>query len=199
MDVALGRDDGRMPQEVLTLGDGDGSNLKRLTDNPAEDHVPCYSADGRWIYFVSTRSGARQIYRIPASGGEAVQMTHSGVGVPLASSDGRWVYYTKLDRSVWKIPANGGEEAPVLPPATVPNYFCFALTQVGIYYPGQLDQVSRTVPLRLYRFVDGSTIDISHFDKTLGLQISVSPDGRWFTWEQRDSSIDDLILVENFR
>jgi serine/threonine protein kinase/Tol biopolymer transport system component len=177
----------------------DGSNLKRLTDHRAEDHMPCYSADGRWIYFTSTRSGPRQIYRMPASGGEAEQMTRNGAGVPLASPDGVWVYYSKLDGSLWKIAANGGEETRVFPPATLLEPFGFAVTRVGIYYAGPRDPTSRTIPLRLYRFADAKTIDITHFDKALQEHVSVSPDERWFAWAQVDSSVNDLVLVENFR
>jgi len=177
----------------------DGTNFKRLTDNPAEDHLPCYSVDGRWIYFASTRSGERQLYRIPAAGGDASQVTHHGAMACIASPDGRWIYYSKQSGGLWKIATDGGEELSVLSQEVMlPNAFTFTVTSLGIYYAGPPDEVFR-VPLRLYRFADGKTIDIAHFDKALYLPFSVSPDERWFAWTQLDSSVDDLVLIENFR
>jgi hypothetical protein len=74
-----------------------------------------------------------------------------------------------------------------------------SVTRVGIYYAGRVDPVSRIIPIKLYRFADAKTIDISHFDKQAQLQFSVSPDERWFAWTQIDLSVDDLLLIENFR
>jgi len=44
-----------------------------LTRNPAEDSNPRWSRDGRTIWFLSTRSGSSQVWRIALDGGEAVQ------------------------------------------------------------------------------------------------------------------------------
>ena len=53
----------------------DGSNLRRLTTAPENDTDPRWSADGKYIYFLSSRGGASQVWRIAASGGEAEQVT----------------------------------------------------------------------------------------------------------------------------
>jgi dipeptidyl aminopeptidase/acylaminoacyl peptidase len=53
----------------------DGSGLTRLTSDPASDNNPRWSADGRSLYFLSTRSGSSQVWRLPAAGGDAVQVT----------------------------------------------------------------------------------------------------------------------------
>src|SRR5690606_9711974 len=41
--------------------------LRRLTDHPAIDSEPAWSPDGETIYFMSDRSGAPQIYRLPSN------------------------------------------------------------------------------------------------------------------------------------
>jgi Tol biopolymer transport system component/tRNA A-37 threonylcarbamoyl transferase component Bud32 len=176
----------------------EGGTPKRLTDNPAEDHIPTYSADGRWIYFSSMRSGKRQIYRMPANGGEATQITRNGAYLSMASPDGKWIYYGQAGR-LWRVPPEGGEETPVLevPSLYNPNMFC--VTGLGVYYAGAFDPASRTIPLRLYRFTDGKTVELGRFDKPFGGQPSVSPDGKWLAYSQMDSSVYDLMLVENFR
>jgi Tol biopolymer transport system component len=176
-----------------------GGPPKRLTDHPAEDHVPCYSADGRWIYFASTRSGQRQLYRMPANAGNVVQITRKGAYASMASSDGRWIFYSKPSGAIWKVPADGGEEIPVLDAGSIYNAFTFCVTASGIYFAGAPDPASRTVPLKLYRFADGRTVELGHFDKPLSLHMSISPDEKWLLYTQLDSSVDDLVLVENFR
>ncbi|MET0534803.1 MAG: S9 family peptidase [Steroidobacter sp.] len=52
-----------------------GAQPRRLTTHPDNDSSPEWSADGREIYFLSTRSGSSQVWRLPASGGEANQVT----------------------------------------------------------------------------------------------------------------------------
>ena len=68
--------------------------LSRLTTSPATDQGPRWSPDGRWIYFTSTRTGALNLFRIPADGtGTAERITESAYDQwagPI-SSDGRWM------------------------------------------------------------------------------------------------------------
>lgn len=53
----------------------DGSALTRLTSHPENDTDPEWSRDGAWIYFLSSRSGSSQVWRISPAGGEAEQVT----------------------------------------------------------------------------------------------------------------------------
>jgi Tol biopolymer transport system component len=177
----------------------DGGPPKRLTDNPAEDHVPSYSADGRWIYFASTRSGESQLYRMLSTGGEAVQITHNGGLASVASRDGRWLYYSKADRSVWKMPVDGSKETMLLRAGSLFHYFTFCVTASGVYFASAPDPATRTIPLKLYRLADATIVQLGHFDKPLNLFLSVSPDEKWLLYTQLDSSVDDLIMIENFR
>lgn len=69
----------------------DGHGLRQLTSHPASDFSPSWAPDGQSIYFLSTRSGGAQIWRIPVGGGEAQQVTDLalGVGNYLLSPDGK--------------------------------------------------------------------------------------------------------------
>jgi len=49
---------------------------RRLTQNPANDSSPRWSPDGRSLYFLSTRSGTSQVWRLSFEGGESVQVTN---------------------------------------------------------------------------------------------------------------------------
>lgn len=69
-----------------------GAQPRRLTTHPENDSAPEWSADGREIYFLSTRSGSSQVWRLPANGGEAIQVTALPVEVGtfrLASNSAR--------------------------------------------------------------------------------------------------------------
>src|SRR5262245_19732893 len=111
----------------LYVVSAEGGQPRRLTTDPAEDIVPSWSNDGRWIYFTSNRFaeggsaegkigegrvGRLQIWKMPAEGGEAFQMTKQGGFEPVESPDGRWLYFTQ-DRgssSIWRMPTAGGAE-----------------------------------------------------------------------------------------
>ena len=58
----------------IWLAATDGSGALQLTTDPDSDFNPRW-ADDRTLYFLSTRSGSSQVWRIDLSGGEAVQVT----------------------------------------------------------------------------------------------------------------------------
>ncbi|WP_432215023.1 TolB family protein, partial [Salmonella enterica] len=44
--------------------------------HPANDSSAQWSSDGRFIYFLSTRSGSSQVWRLSLAGGEAEQVSN---------------------------------------------------------------------------------------------------------------------------
>ncbi|HKE94331.1 MAG TPA: S9 family peptidase, partial [Povalibacter sp.] len=53
-----------------------GAQPRRITSHPDNDGSAQWSADGRYIYFLSSRGGASQVWRLAATtGGEAEQIT----------------------------------------------------------------------------------------------------------------------------
>jgi dipeptidyl aminopeptidase/acylaminoacyl peptidase len=53
----------------------------RLTTHPENDTSPAWSADGRFIYFLSERGGSSQVWRLSRTGGEAAQVTELPIDV----------------------------------------------------------------------------------------------------------------------
>ena len=65
---------------------------RRLTQHSANDTHPRWSMDGTSLYFLSARAGSTQVWRLPLSGGEAVQITDYPLDVgsfKLSSGGGR--------------------------------------------------------------------------------------------------------------
>jgi hypothetical protein len=95
---------------------------------------PSWSADGRWVYFSRLQSGSiRQIWKAPASGGNAVQITRGGGFDSFESSDGRFLYYTKgiKDLGLWRMPVPGGSEKLVCP---LVRQMAWGLTERGVIF-----------------------------------------------------------------
>ena len=63
------------------LASADGATVRRLTSHPDNDTDPEWSPDGRWIYFMSSRGGSSQVWRIAPAGGEAEPVTRLPVDV----------------------------------------------------------------------------------------------------------------------
>jgi Tol biopolymer transport system component len=53
----------------------DGTEARRLTENPAEDLWPAWSPDGERIAFVSSADGNYEIYVMNADGGNVQRLT----------------------------------------------------------------------------------------------------------------------------
>jgi serine/threonine-protein kinase len=68
--------------------------------------------DGRWLVFNSDRSGTWQIYKMPAAGGEAIQLTTDSGGAysPAWSPDGRQIAFHSMragNRDLYTMDADG--------------------------------------------------------------------------------------------
>ncbi len=85
----------------------DGSTVRQLTDDPANDSTPFFSPDGKWIAYASDRSGNWDIYLISTDGGTPRQVTNSPHHEihPSFSPDGqRLVYCTRPPQaSSWQL------------------------------------------------------------------------------------------------
>ena len=85
----------------------DGSDVTRLTDDPAYDGMPAWSPDGTQLAFVSDRSGAAQVYRMDADGDNVHQLTSDlqndqpiwlpgGEQIAVRTTDGRGLWWWRV-------------------------------------------------------------------------------------------------------
>ncbi len=177
----------------------DGGLPRPIVTGDSDDHLPSWSADGKWIYFTSNRTRGDQVWKVPAQGGEAVQVTRQGGVLPCESPDGRYVYYNKGSgaRGLWRMPVEGGREVRVL------DSFKSELGVVfsdGIYF---IDPDAKGgVAMEFFDFATRQEKIVAELGKgnilILPISIAVSPDRRQILYTQDDQLGADIMLVENF-
>jgi tricorn protease len=75
--------------DLWTTAAAGGGRIRCLTPCPEQDIFPAYSPDGRLLAFTSARTGAGDVYVMPADGGRARRLTwHGGTDRVLAWSAG---------------------------------------------------------------------------------------------------------------
>jgi Tol biopolymer transport system component len=180
----------------------DGGAPRRLTKEPTENITPSWSHDGHWIYFVSNRSGDFQVWKMPVAGGQAKQITRHGGFAALESKDGKFIYYAKSRTSpgIWKAPVDGGEESLVIEDAGGAVWGYFDVLRDGICYVPE--KRNPRPPILFFDFANKQSRLLASMEKPVlrtwpGL--ALTPDERWLLITQIDSSVSDLMLVENFR
>ena len=92
-----------------------GGEQRQLTSGPFKEFSPRVSADGRYIFFGSARSGSIRVWRMDADGSGQMQLTNREGGSPkFVTPDGEWVYFESgLHQTLWRIPTAGGEETQI--------------------------------------------------------------------------------------
>jgi dipeptidyl aminopeptidase/acylaminoacyl peptidase len=70
----LEADRGRTDLWVLNLKQASAQPM-RMTSHPDNDSSAQWSADGRFLYFLSSRAGSQQVWRLALAGGEAQRVT----------------------------------------------------------------------------------------------------------------------------
>lgn len=176
--------------EIYTIN-ADGGQPRRLTDDAATDAIGSFSGDGKWIYFMSGRTGRNEIWKMPAAGGQPLQVTTNG-GVA-AFETGETLFTKEVDEALWQVPVGGVPESKVLENVVNRNFMPAA---DGIYF------MQRTEHGYSFQFLNLATRQVRTFGSTprqVDNVVTVSADGRWFAYGQQDHAGSDIVLVDNFR
>jgi Tol biopolymer transport system component len=171
---------------------------------------PTWSRDGVSLYFTSERTGRAEVWKSPATGGPAVQVTVNGGMAPSESPDGQFLYFSRAtgpnNVALWKTGVAGGVETKVLDQLLFPG--AYALAANGIYV---LQGTGTSMapfgaargsppPIRYLDIKTEKQTTVGSTDGTnLAGRIAVSPDERWLLYGHEDGTGTDIMLVENFR
>jgi Tol biopolymer transport system component/DNA-binding winged helix-turn-helix (wHTH) protein len=189
--------DGRRsgPADVFVM-DADGNNLQQLT----EGYMPSWSADGRYIYYVSNRRRMPQIWKIPVAGGAAIKVTETHSRDPLESPDGRVLYFTNVDRLWQKNLASGLESAvPGIEDRAISRYW--DLTPGKIYFGVSTDKSDRFQ----LNYLDLQTGRVELLLELSGIMakwvpgITVKPGDQLLGVSYLNNILGDIQLLDNWR
>jgi len=181
----------------IYVADIGGGPPREAAGGDSRDFGPVWSSDGKWIYFGSDRTGRPEIWRVKGAGGDLTQVTRDGGIRPRVSPDGRWVYYTQAGtsafRSVWRIPADGGDAELVLSHV---QDLLWAVTDVGIYFASK---EADGAEIHFKRFDSADSKLVGVVDTPLYPFMDTTADGRSLLVTQIDRQGSDLMIVEDFR
>jgi Tol biopolymer transport system component len=184
-------------------------NAPTLLSSLGSAEVPSWSADDRFLYFASDRSGRSEIYKQAIEGGPVKQVTHNGGYFSRESPDGKWLYFTRPEMAgVWRMapgtspgkPASA-EELVIGPPYNPPPE-CWTQAGDEIVF---IDRPLNTQPaaIRAYNIVTKRVRLIvslkPYFFDANDTRVSVSPDLRWVLYSQADESVNKVMLAENMK
>ncbi len=97
-----------------------GGIMRCLVPGESTETSPCYSPDGRFIAFTSSRTGGEDVYIMDASGGNSTRLTyHAGSDRVLcwgAASESVYFQSSREGGSSWvySVPITGGTPSPVV-------------------------------------------------------------------------------------
>jgi dipeptidyl aminopeptidase/acylaminoacyl peptidase len=179
----------------------DGTAMRQITTDPADDLAVSWSRDGRSIYFSSNRSGAWQIWKSDwETGREERVPTADGLGAR-ESADG-YLYYVRARRDsgfgrLWRMKLSTGEEEPMLDMTEI-CYACFLPFPDELYFLRH-DERSGQAALFLQKFASGATHELARLGEGFACCIDMTADRRRFFYTRSEAKGYDLVRVENFR
>jgi Tol biopolymer transport system component/DNA-binding winged helix-turn-helix (wHTH) protein len=182
-----------------------GGEPQRVAGSLDHSGAPTWSPDGRSLYFGAIASDAFQIWRIPASGGQPVQITRAGGFAPRASPGGRSVFYAKsqMGSSIWSVSLDTEYETEVLDDL-LPGYWGYwTLASTGIYYLGKPAAEGGDPQICYHDFGSGKKRVITTVPRNLpppiAATLSLSPDQRSILLVRVDHTNADILRAEPSR
>ena len=178
----------------------DGSDQRQLTNGASGEQNPQFSPDGRWLVY-RTAFGRASVWKIPADGGNAVQITGKMSRTPTVSPDGTLVAYVyREDDGPWRLavaPFDGGEPVRTfeLPTPYEQRGVRWTPDGRGIAYLNARNGVSNIVVQPL----DGGTpVPVTSFTTGRILGFAWSRDGKQLALS-RAMGGGDVVLIKDFR
>lgn len=181
---------------IMVVG-SQGGAPRVLVASDANNSVPSWSHDGKYLYFASDRTGRYEVWRLILENGQQQEITQNGGFAPLESPDGATIYYTnnQFDHpEVMRVPRDGGMEtqvSPILRPVTWAAWGPSGDGK-GILF---VEQSSNDVAMLSYLDLRTERLRQITLLGKYPFWLAVSPDGRRAAFDRADSE-DESSLVE---
>lgn len=181
-----------------------GTGEKQLTSGNAINQNPFAASDGKYIVFISNRSGIFSIWRMNADGSNAMQLTmaQNTIDTQLqVSKDGKNVIFMRQTSDggktkLMKVSIDGGEATPLMPESSQSEYFP-RISSDGkflAFHTFEFDVNNPNIEpkVKVVGF-DGEKIDksINEFESNINPEFKFSPESKSLTYINK-AGIDNL-------
>ncbi len=178
----------------------DGGEPRRLLREWTESVVPAWSRDSKWIYFSSDVEGDRTLFRVRVDDPEKRERVADG---PVISgnetADSRYFYYSRnnvIFRKTTGPDIAAAREEEVM---TVQMDRCWAISGDSLYYcaaeKGHWEIRRRAMGSRIVEKIS----EMKERPQGMVPALTVSPNGQWFVYARLDSTMSDILSIEDFR
>ena len=178
--------------------DVDGSNAKQLIRGDALEHSPKVSPDGKWLVFGSFRSGSPRTWKVPAEGGEPVQLNDLAFAARDFLPDGKVLYGNYFDDSVrrWRPALVSFETGQLVKVFDVPQRASswVATDERTIIYSEERESVDNlwSMPIE-----GGTATQLTKFTSESIFGFKPSRDGKRFVMV-RGTGSTEIVLIKGF-
>ena len=183
--------------ELFTVSSS-GGVPRKIETGTGNASSPFWSSDGHTIYFSTEHPLA--IWKVPVSGGSAVQVTKENRYLPQESPDGKRLYYVlaKQPMEIRSMSVEGGEERAEKGMFTGIRDGAWVTADHGLYF---VVGVPRQYSVGFYDATTHRVKKVADLPKMAEPQgeIALSPDGKTLFYCGIETSEADIMLVENFR
>ncbi len=168
-------------------------SITQLTFHPDIDYYPSWSPDGKYIAFSSSRAGGH-IWKVPAAGGTAIQVTQINANHPSWSPEGSYIAFDSDQGSIVRIvPQDGGVPVKIVPDSIKIGrgaHPCWSRDGTKVTFTAEGDIWTVDLPT-------GKLNRIFHQDGFWARAFSWSPDGKYISADVggADKSDDDVWLL----
>ncbi len=178
-----------------------GRDPKRITVDAADIHTPAWAAGSRELIFSSDRTGRRELWRIPATGGKPVRLVGAGedaLDVAVAQN-GRTLIYNRghYSGSLWKIPLSrgkGGEPVRVTATTARDKFSQFSPDGKRIVFQSGRSGVDEIWVCD----ADGTNaVQLTNFGRGISGSPQWSPDGRTIAFDSNVGGSFDIYMIRS--
>jgi Tol biopolymer transport system component len=180
-------------EQNLWLTDLDRNPPRQLTSHAGFNEQPAVSPDGRYIVFVSNRTGPKHLWRIDIDGKHPLELTHGSQDLePSFTPDGMWVVFTSRlaagGSRVSRVAIDGGEPVHLTEKASGEPTVSPDGTLVACYY-----RTEPTAPNRIgiLPFAGGELKFICDLPAQYG-RFRWTIDGRALTYADKQSGLGNI-------